>query len=297
MMTRRDLTSSLLACSAAPVFTQPSDAQGAPRTVKTPGGTSMPLLGQGSWHLAQGRHPIEDEKAALRSGVSLGMDMIDTAELYGGGRAEDMIGELGPDLRAKIFLVSKVMPNHATASGIPAACAASLKRLKTDHLDLYLLHWRTSAVDLAQVVPAFEKLRAEGQIRAWGVSNFSARDMDDLVRVKDGDRCAANQILYNLAERGSERDVQPWCQKHGVPIMAYTPLGGSRTLANSELKRIAEARGVTPAAVALAWAIRNGNAVAIPESGSPAHVKENAGALSLQLGAKDLGDLDAAFPV
>ena len=301
MMTRRDLTSSLLASAAAPAFAASSRAQGiaaagAAQTLKLPGGAPIPVLGQGSWHLGQGRHPIEDEAAALRTGLSLGMDMIDTAEVYGGGRAEELIGRLGPELRAKTFLVSKVMPGHATASGIPAACEASLKRLGTDHLDLYLLHWRTSSVDLAQVVPAFEKLRAEGRIRNWGVSNFGVRDLEDLFRVKNGDGCAANQILYNLTERGSEADVQPWCRTHRLPIMAYTPLGGSRTLANAHLKRIADSHASTPAAVALAWTLRNGNAVAIPESGSVAHVKENAAALTLQLTPKDLSDLDGAFP-
>ena len=297
MMTRRDLTSGLLAAAAAPMFAGSGRGETAPaRTIPLPGGGAIPVLGQGSWHLAQGRHAADAELDALRTGLSLGMDMIDTAELYGNGRAEELIARLGPQARTKFFLVSKVMPGHATASGIPAACAASLKRLGTDHLDLYLLHWRTAGVDLGVVVPAMEKLRADGQIRAWGVSNFSVRDMEDLFRVKDGDRCAANQILYNLAERSSERTVQPWCKAHHVPIMAYTPLGGAGTLGSADLKRIADAHHVTPAAVAVAWTIRGGNAVAIPESGAVAHVKENAAALTLELSPQDIAALDGAFP-
>ena len=273
-----------------------ASAQPQAPAVELPHGGSAPALGQGSWHLAQGRHPEADEEAALRTGLSLGMTLIDTAEIYGQGRAERMVGRVIAGQRDKVFLVSKVAPSHATAAGIRDACAARLARLATDHLDLYLLHWRGGA-DLAVVVDAFEALRAQGRIRRWGVSNFRVADMEDLYRAHGGDGCAANQVRYSLTDRSIEPQLLPWCERHGVPIMAYSPLGsGNDLLRNPALARVAGKHESNVAAVALAWTMRGGHAISIPESGSAAHVRENAAALSLRLTAEDLGELDRAFP-
>jgi diketogulonate reductase-like aldo/keto reductase len=270
-------------------------AQTAMPTVQLPDGTRVPALGQGSWHLAQGRHPVAEEEEALRTGITLGLTLIDTAEIYGGGRAEQMIAKVIAGQRDKVFVVSKVRPDHATASGMPQACAASLARLGTDYLDLYLLHWRTGATDLATVVGSFEKLRAEGRIRRWGVSNFEVPDMEDLFRVHGGERCSTNQVRYNLQDRRIERDLLPWCDRHGLPIMAYSPLGQGDLLRNAALVRVAERHQSNPAAIALAWTIRSGRAISIPESGSPTHVQQNAAALSLRLTDADLSELDRGF--
>ena len=201
-------------------------SNGAGSTVKFRDGTIVPALGQGSAGLAQGRHPEAVEEEALRTGISLGMTLIDTAELYGNGRSEQLIDRVIAGQRDRVFLVSKVWPNHVTGNGIARACEASLARLGTDHLDLYLLHWPSRDTDLSSIVAAFESLRAAGKIRAWGVSNFKVRDMEALFRVSHGDRCATNQVLYNVGSRGIERDLLPWCEQHGMPVMAYSPLGG-----------------------------------------------------------------------
>ena len=271
-------------------------SNGAGRTVKFHDGTIVPALGQGSAHLAQGRHPEAVEEEALRTGLSLGMTLIDTAEIYGNGRSEKLIGRVIAGQRDRVFLVSKVWPNHVTGNGIARACEASLARLGTDHLDLYLLHWPSRDAGLSSIVAAFESLRAAGKIRAWGVSNFKVSDMEDLFHVPHGDRCATNQVLYNVGSRGIEHDLLPWCEQHGMPVMAYTPLGGDSLLRDPTLARIGAAHGCSAAAVALAWAIRSGNVIAIPESGSAAHVKENAVALSLTLTPQELQTLDAAHP-
>jgi diketogulonate reductase-like aldo/keto reductase len=269
--------------------------EGPGRTVKFPDGTIVPALGQGSWHLGQGRHPEALEEEALRTGLSLGMTLIDTSEGYGGGRSEELIGHVIAGQRDRVFLVSKV--DNATGDSIAHACEASLTRLGTDHLDLYLLHWRNPDTDLSIVVAAFENLRRGGKIHAWGVSNFKVSDMEDLFRVPDGDRCATNQVPYNLNSRGIEYDLLPWCEQRGMPVMAYSPLGGTGTnlLRDPTLARIGAAHGCSAAAVALAWTIRGGHVIAIPESGSAAHVKENAVALSLTLTPQELQTLDAAF--
>ena len=200
--------------------------RGAGHTVKFHDGTVVPALGQGSWHLAQGRHPEGTEEDALRTGLSLGMTLIDTAETYGDGRSEELINRVIAGQRDHVFLVSKVLPEHGKGTGIARACEASLARLGTDHLDLYLLHWRTPDIDLSGVVAAFESLRAAGKISAWGVSNFKVSDMEDLFHVPDGHRCATNQVLYNIGNRGIEDDLLPWCEQRGMPMMAYSPLGG-----------------------------------------------------------------------
>ena len=275
-----------------------ASAGAATRTVKLPDGTIVPALGQGSASLGQGRRPEAAEEEALRTGLSLGMTLIDTAEMYGDGRSEKLIGGVITGQRDRVFLVSKVSPNHVTGNGIARACEASLARLGTNHLDLYLLHWPSRDTDLSSIVAAFESLRAAGKIRAWGVSNFKVSDMEDLFRVSHGDRCATNQVPYNVGSRGIEHDLLPWCEQHGMPVMAYSPLGGAGAslLRDPTLARIGAAHGCSAAAVALAWTIRNGNVIAIPESGSAAHVKENAVALALTLTPQELHTLDAAHP-
>ena len=296
-MTRRGLGGACLAAGAMLALPGRADAATA-RTVGLADGTSVPALGQGSWHLGQGRRPPAEERAAMAAGLDLGLTVLDTAELYGDGKAEELIRQVIAGRRDQTFLVSKVRPEHASAAGIRKACTASLARLGTDRLDLYLLHWRTSAVRLPEVVEAFEALRTEGRIRRWGVSNFGVADMEALRRVPGGERCAANQVEYSLSERRIERDLLPWCAAHRVPIMAYTPLGGrgSDLMHHPEVVQIAAAHATSPAAVALAWTLRGGNAIAIPESGSAAHVRENAAALSLDLSPEDLRRLDQAFP-
>ena len=270
----------------------------AARPVKLPDGTTVTALGQGGWHLGQGRHPEAVEEEALRTGISLGMTLIDTSGNYGNGRSEQLIGRVIAGQRDRIFLVSKVEGDQVSGDGIARACAASLARLGTDYLDLYLLHWPVHSAQFSGVVAAFEQLRAAGKIRAWGVSNFNVGQMEDLFRVPDGHRCATNQVAYSLNNRRIERDILPWSQQHNVPVMAYSPLGGDRHLltGNRTLAQIGTTYGASAAAVALAWVIRSGSVIAIPESGSPAHVKENAVALSMALAPRDLQALDAAFP-
>ena len=293
-LTRRQIGA---ACAVAAVSGGSATAQPRILAVELPRGGSAPALGQGSWHLAQGRHPAAEEEEALRTGISLGMALIDTAEVYGQGRAEEMVGRVIAGQRDKIFLVSKVSPSHATANGIREACAASLARLGTDHLDLYLLHWRGGISDLSAVVDAFESLQTAGRIRRWGVSNFRVADMEDLFRVRGGNACSANQVRYSLTDRNIEADLLPWCERHDVPIMAYSPLGSGNDLLRSPvLARVAERHESNPAAAALAWTMRSGHVISIPESGSAVHVRQNAAALSLRLTAQDLGDLNRAFP-
>lgn len=291
------LGSSLAAVGPMVVSPSTALARTGSATVKLPGGTIVPALGQGSADLAQGRRPEAAEAEALRTGLSLGMTLIDTAEMYGGGRSEKLIGVAIGGQRDRVFLVSKVSPNHVAGDGIARACDASLARLGTDYLDLYLLHWPSRDAALRGIVAAFESLRAGGKIRAWGVSNFTVSDMKDLFRVPNGNRCATNQVLYNLGNRGIERDLLPWCRQHGMPVMAYSPLGGpgASLLRDPTLAPIAAAHGCAAAAVALAWTIRNGDVIAIPESGSTEHVKENAAALSLTLTPDELHTLEAAY--
>jgi len=273
-------------------------SKSAARGVKLPDGTTVSALGQGCWHLGQGRHPPAVEEEALRTGISLGMTLLDTSGNYGNGRSEQLLSHVIADQRERIFLVSKVEGNEVSGDGIARACAASLARLGTGYLDLYLLHWPVPSAQFAGVVAAFEQLRAAGKIRAWGVSNFDVGQMEDLFRVPEGHRCATNQVPYSPNNRRIERDLLPWCKQHNVPVMAYSPLGGDHNLVVSDrtLAQIGTSHGCSAAAVALAWVIRNGNVIAIPESGTPAHVKENAVALGLALTPQDLKTLEAAFP-
>jgi len=287
-------------CAAFGLALPVLDALAAPaaRTVKLPDGTAVTALGQGCWHLGQDRHPAAVEQEALRTGIALGMNLLDTSGNYGRGRSEELLSHVLAGERERIFLVSKVEGDEVTGDGIARACAASLGRLGSSYLDLYLLHWPVANTLFPGVVAGFEKLRAAGKIRRWGVSNFSVAQMEDLFRVPDGNRCATNQVPYSLNSRHIEADLLPWCQQHNVPVMAYSPLGGDRHLVigDSTLAKIGAAHGCPPSAVALAWVIRGGNVIAIPESGSPAHVKENAVALSTELTAEDLKTLDAAYP-
>jgi diketogulonate reductase-like aldo/keto reductase len=268
------------------------------RTVKFPDGAVVPALGQGCWHLGQGRHPPASEEEALHTGISLGMSLIDTSGNYGNGLSEQFLSHAIAGQREHLFLVSKVEGNQVEGDGIARACEASLARLKTDYLDLYLLHWPVASSLFAGIVAAFEKLRAARKIRAWGVSNFSTGQMEDLFEVPDGKHCATNQVPYSLNNRGIERRVLPWCHEHNVPVMAYSPLGGDNHLVIGDhtLAQLGASHGCSAAAIALAWAIRGGNVIAIPESGSPEHTKQNAVALSLTLTAQDLQTLEQAFP-
>ena len=265
------------------------------RTAKFGDGTVARALGQGSAGLAQGRHPPTAEEDAIRTGISLAMTVIDTSEGYGGGRSEELIGRVIAGQRDRVFLVSKV--DRTEGDYIARACRTSLDRLGTDYLDLYLLHWRNPGDNLSHVVASFEDLRSAGKIRAWGVSNFKTSDMEDLFCVPGGDRCATNQVRYSLNSRGIEDDLLPWCEQRGMPVMAYSPLGGDSLVHNPTLARIGAAHSCSAAAVALAWVIRSGNVIAIPESGSAAHVRENAVALSLTLTSEDIQTVDAAFPM
>jgi diketogulonate reductase-like aldo/keto reductase len=275
-----------------------TDTNAVARTVKLANGTIVPALGQGTWHLGQGRHPAAFEQEALRAGLSLGMTLIDTSGNYGDGRSEELISHVIAGQRDRVFLVSKVEADQVTGDGMSHACAASLTRLGTNYLDLYLLHWPVPTTQFSAVVAGFEALRAAGKIRAWGVSNFNVHQMEDLFKVANGERCATNQVSYSLSERSIERDFLPWSEKHGVPVMAYSPLGGDAgtLVRDPTLTRIGAAHNCSAAAVALAWAIRSGKVFAIPESGSVAHAKENAVALSLTLTPEELQTLDAAFP-
>jgi diketogulonate reductase-like aldo/keto reductase len=270
----------------------------AARTVRFPDGTTVPALGQGAWHLGQGRHPVAVEEAAVHTGVSLGMRLLDTSGNYGNGLSEQFIGHVIAGQRDRIFLVTKVEADEVAGDGIARACEASLARLGTDHIDLYLLHSPVPSEQLASVVAEFEKLRAAGRIRAWGVSNFDLGQIEDLFRVPNGPRCATNQVAYSLRNRSIERDLLSWCAQRDMPVMAYSPLGGDNNLVVGDrtLAQIGADHQCSAAAVALAWVMRSGNVIAIPESGSPAHVKDNAAALALALTSPELHALDAAYP-
>jgi diketogulonate reductase-like aldo/keto reductase len=303
LLNRREFTglcvtqSSFMASSAIDAASGATSSS-AERTVRFRDGTVVSALGQGSARLAQGRHPGAVEEEALRAGLSLGMTLIDTSDDYSSGRSEELISRVIAGQRDGVFLVSKLSPSDVTGNRMAHACAASLSRLGTDHLDLYLLHWPGPNTDLTRMLVGFENLRTTGKIRAWGVSNFSIRQMEDLFRIPHGDRCATNQVPYSLVDRRIEHDLLPWCEQHGMPVMAYSPLGGpgASLLRDPMLARIGAAHGCSAAAVALAWTIRSGHVIAIPESGSVAHVKENVVALSLTLTPQELQTLDAAHP-
>jgi len=245
--------------------------------VSLPEGERVPALGQGTWHMGEDRRRAGDEAAAVRLGIELGMTLIDTAEMYGGGGAEEMVARAAEGVRDRLFIVSKVYPHNASRAGVVAACERSLARLRTDRIDLYLLHWRGS-IPLADTLDGFERLKRGGKIRHYGVSNFDRADMAEWVALKGGEGVAANQVLYNLSRRGPEWDLLPWCRERGIAIMAYTPLGQGSLLHDRTLAEIARRRGATPAQVALAWLLRQPGTIVIPKASHPVHVLENRGA-------------------
>jgi diketogulonate reductase-like aldo/keto reductase len=265
------------------------------RTTKLQSGTEVPVLGQGTWGWAEDARRRVSEIASLRRGLQLGLSLVDTAEMYADGGAEKLVGEAIAGRRNEVFLVSKVLPSNATRDGTIAACERSLRRLRTDWLDLYLLHWR-GRVPLAETVGAFEDLVAAGKIRHWGVSNFDPRDMAELATVPGGDNVATDQVLYNLASRGIEWDLLPECRQRQIPVMAYSPLGHGRLLDDRLLIDIAIQYDVRPAQVALAWVLRQDGVIAIPRASTPARVEQNRAALELHLSEETLAVLDLAFP-
>jgi diketogulonate reductase-like aldo/keto reductase len=265
------------------------------RTVALPSGETVVVLGQGTWGMGEDRRRRAMEVASLRLGLDLGMRLIDTAEMYGDGGAEEVVGEAIDGRRAGVFLVSKVLPQHATRRGTVAACHNSLKRLRTDYLDLYLLHWR-ERIALAETLEAFQALVRSGAIRYWGVSNFDTSDMEELVEIAGGRAVATNQVLYNLARRGIEFDLLPWCRARHIPVMAYSPIDQGRLIKNATLRRVGARRNATPAQVALAWVLRQQGVLAIPKGTSPDHVRQNREALELRLTQEDLEDLDREAP-
>ena len=264
------------------------------KTVTLPGGDTVPALGQGTWKMAERGGQRAEEVAALRAGVDLGMALIDTAEMYADGAAETLVGEAVAGIRDKVFLVSKAYPQNASRDRLRRACEASLKRLATDRIDLYLLHWRGS-VPLAETVEAMGRLQTSGHIRHWGVSNLDTDDMAELVAA-GGTGCAADQILYNLTRRGPEGDLLPWLAERGIATMAYSPVEQGRLVRDERLAAIATQCGVAPAQVALAWTLRRDGIIAIPKAGSVAHVRENWAAADLVLPDEDLAVLKVAFP-
>ena len=264
-------------------------------TTQLPSGEAVPALGQGTWMMGADARRRKEEVVALRLGLDLGMTLIDTAEMYADGGAEKVVGEAIAGRRDEVFLISKVLPENATRRGTIAACQRSLKRLKTDRLDLYLLHWREE-IPLSETLEAFTALIRAGKIRHWGVSNFDVNDLQELVGLSVGAAAATNQVMYNLKHRGIEFDLMPWCRKRRIPIIAYSPLDQGKLIRSRELKRIAARHEATPAQLALAWLTRQNGVIAIPKAGSEAHVRENRGALSLSLKKEDLAMLDRVFP-
>lgn len=265
------------------------------RTIKLPSGEMIPVLGQGTWGMAEDAQRRADEVAALRLGLDLGMTLIDTAEMYADGAAEELVAEAIAGRRDEVFLVSKVLPNNATRRGTIASCERSLRRLGTDRLDLYLLHWR-GQVPLEETFDAFAALVSAGKIRHWGVSNFNVSDLAEVMNLPGGAAVATDQVLYNLTRRGIEHDLLPWCHERSLPIMAYSPIEQGRMLGHPVLQGVASRHDATPAQVALAWVLRQDGLNAIPKAGTPAYVQENRTSLDLRLTEQDLATLDRAFP-
>jgi diketogulonate reductase-like aldo/keto reductase len=263
--------------------------------VTLPDGTGVPALGLGTWRMGDARRTAAREAAALTLGLDLGMTLVDTAEMYGDGGAEEVVAKAIAGRRDEVFVVSKVYPHNAGRRSAIAACERSLERLRIERLDLYLLHWR-GRIPLAETVAAFEQLRRDGRIARWGVSNFDADAMRELWALPGGRECATNQVLYHLGERGIEWELLPWMRRQRMPVMAYCPLGEGRLLADRDLAAIAARRSASPAQIALAWLLRQGDVIAIPQSSVLAHVRENRAAATLDLDAATLCALDAAFP-
>ncbi|HYC41611.1 MAG TPA: aldo/keto reductase [Noviherbaspirillum sp.] len=264
------------------------------RTLTLGNDESVPILGQGTWCMAEKPRVRRAEIDALRHGLDLGMALIDTAEMYADGASEELVGEAIAGRRDEVFLVSKVLPQNASRRGTVAACERSLQRLRTDRLDLYLLHWRGS-VPLEETLEALAALKRDGKIRHWGVSNFDVEDMRELEALAGSDEVAVNQVLYNLTRRGIEFDLLPWCRERGIAVMAYSPIERGRVLGHPVLRQVASRYDATPAQVALSWVLREQGVIAIPKAGKAVHVEENRDALDLVLTPADLAELDRAF--
>jgi diketogulonate reductase-like aldo/keto reductase len=265
------------------------------RMIGLPSGERVPALGQGTWRMGEDRHRHAEEVAALKLGIDLGMTLIDTAEMYASGGAEEVTREAIAGRRDAIFLVSKVLPSNASHGGVMRACEASLRRLGTDRIDLYLLHWR-GGTPLAETVGAFEALKRDGKIRHWGVSNFDTDDMEELAGIEGRDAVQVNQVLYNPGARGIEYDLMPWSEERGIPLMAYSPVNQGSLAEDRRLAAIAARHGATPAQIALAWVLRRKGVIAIPKAVEPEHVRRNRAALDIELDAADLAEFDRAFP-
>ena len=263
--------------------------------VTLPDGESVPAFGLGTWHMGEERRRAADEEAALKLGIDLGMTLVDTAEMYGNGTAEEIVARAADGVRERLFIVSKVLPYNASQKGVVEACERSLKRLRTDRIDLYLLHWRGS-VPLAETLAGFARLKRDGKIRHHGVSNFNTDDMQEWVGIAGGETVASNQILYNLGRRGPQYELIPWCRERRISIMAYTPLEQGRILGNRALAEVAARHRASAAQVALAWLLRQDGMIVIPKATSLEHVRDNRRALDLALAAADLAALDRAFP-
>ncbi|TPM01660.1 MULTISPECIES: aldo/keto reductase [unclassified Mesorhizobium] len=265
------------------------------RTTTLPSGEAVPVLGQGTWKMGEDSRRRAEEVNALKLGLDLGVKLIDTAEMYASGGAEEVVAEAIAGRRAEVFLVSKVLPSNASRAGVQRACENSLKRLATDRIDLYLLHWPGS-VPLAETVEAFEALKKAGKIRHWGVSNFDIGEMEELVGLPDGGNVQTNQVLYNLVRRGLEFDLAPWSRKRGIPLMAYSPVEQGALARNASLDAVADRHGATAAQIALAWVMHQDGVIAIPKASSQDHVHQNVATLDIELTREDLADLDRAFP-
>ena len=264
------------------------------KRVTLPSGEQVPALGMGTWMIGEDRSARAEEIATLQHGIDLGMTLIDTAEMYGEGDSEKLVGEAIRGRREQVFLVSKVYPHNAGSKAAQVACERSLQRLGVDYLDLYLLHWRGN-VPLAETVEAFETLKAQGKIRHWGVSNLDIDDMRELSALPGGRSVAVNQVLYNLTRRGIEWDLLPWCQEHRIPVMAYSPIEQSRLLRHRGFSELAKQYGLSPAQLAIAWLLRQDSLIAIPKASSQKHVEENFSALKHELDPALLAELDRLF--
>ncbi|MEL6605786.1 MAG: aldo/keto reductase [Cyanobacteria bacterium J06614_10] len=265
------------------------------QTLKLFSGQTIPILGMGTWKMGEKSETFQAEVAALQHGMDLGLTLIDTAEMYGEGGAEKVVAQAIANRREKSFIVSKVYPHNASKAGAIAACERSLKRLNTDYIDLYLLHWR-GAEPLSETLEAFQQLQQAGKIRDYGVSNFDTDDMEEAMQLDGGQAIATNQVLYNLTRRGIEQTLLPWCQRQNIPIMAYSPIEQGRMLNNSALISMAQARKVTAAQIAIAWLLHQDNVIVIPKASNTDHIEENYAALNLKLSQEELSALDQAFP-
>jgi diketogulonate reductase-like aldo/keto reductase len=267
------------------------------KTIAFSDGERVPVLGQGTWRMGEHNRAHESEVAALRLGIEFGMTLIDTAEMYGEGGAEKVVADAIEGQRNRVFIVTKVYPHNASRTELPKACERSLKRLRIDAIDLYLLHWRERNTQLVETVDTFESLRAAGKIKRWGVSNFDVDDMEELGSIENGTNCAANQVLYSLENREIESGLLQWSGKNDVPIMAYSPVGHGRgLLENATLRKIADRHDATPSEIALAWVLREPDVIAIPKASDQSHVRENAHAIEIRLTKPDLKELDDEFP-